>query len=763
MPHVFVRLLFVTLLCLAATRAAAQVIPGWETKQFTFERIDADRYRLMREVEVNGVGANAGQQIFADDLQWNITTGEFSAIGNVLFVSPTARIAAERVVFNTKTGLGTFYTASGSASLGDRAAQDKSMFGTLEPDIMFYGEAIAKIGENRYEITNGSFTTCVQPTPRWEIVTGKATIKLEDYAILRNAVVRVKDVPVFFLPLMYYPIQSDDRATGFLLPTYGRSTFRGQSLSNAFFWAINRSQDVTFLHDWYTKTGQGMGSEYRYAAAPGSEGNVKAYWLSQKESTFIAPGGGTTTSPALKTYEIGGAVAHALPAGIRARGRIDYFSDLTTQQLYNTNIYEASRRQRTMAGSITGAWAGVSVTGNFQRSELFTSLTESIVNGFAPSITANLSSKRLGELPVYVAVNSEASRVLYVDRRGGAVSDLGLTRIDATPTVRAALSNWPFLNVNASLAYRQTYFSESIQNGIQVPISLTRRYFDVTADIVGPLVSRVFSPGNAIADRLKHVIEPNVTIQRVTNFDTQNQVPTTTSSYDVVVGGVTRFNYGLTNRVLVRKLPADPDAASAASAPRELLSVAVTQSYYTDAEASRWDLTYQSSFGVRPLSNFSPVALTVRAAPTAFSNATLRLEYDHLTGTVQGFNATGASTYRQAQVSAGWSTRRYSETQRENALNASSTLSFLGGTTGGTVFLNWDIGRSYIIQQRYIGFYNAQCCGLALEYQEYNFPQNFNPLFPIPKDRRFNLSFTLAGIGTFSNFFGAFGGSGSRF
>ena len=73
--------------------------------------------------------------------------------------------------------------------------------------------------------------------------------------------------------------------------------------------------------------------------------------------------------------------------------------------------------------------------------------------------------------------------------------------------------------------------------------------------------------------------------------------------------------------------------------------------------------------------------------------------------------------------------------------------------------LNWDIGRSYIIQQRWTGFYNAQCCGLDIEYQEYNFPSDSR--FPIPKDRRFNLSFTLAGIGTFSNFFGAFGGGGS--
>jgi LPS-assembly protein len=98
------------------------------------------------------------------------------------------------------------------------------MFGGLEPDVYFYGERIEKIGEDRYRIHKGGFTTCVQPTPRWDIVSGTATIDLEDYAILRNAVLRVKDVPVFYMPIFYYPIQSDDRATGFLMPSYGNST-----------------------------------------------------------------------------------------------------------------------------------------------------------------------------------------------------------------------------------------------------------------------------------------------------------------------------------------------------------------------------------------------------------------------------------------------------------------------------------------------------------------------------------------------------------
>ena len=59
------------------------------------------------------------------------------------------------------------------------------------------------------------------------------------------------------MPVIYYPLEEDDRSTGFLLPTYTTSSIKGSGLSNAFFWAIDRSQDATFYHDCYSKTGQG--------------------------------------------------------------------------------------------------------------------------------------------------------------------------------------------------------------------------------------------------------------------------------------------------------------------------------------------------------------------------------------------------------------------------------------------------------------------------------------------------------------------------
>ena len=44
-----------------------------------------------------------------------------------------------------------------------------------------------------------------------------------------------------------------------------------------------------------------------------------------------------------------------------------------------------------------------------------------------------------------------------------------------------------------------------------------------------------------------------------------------------------------------------------------------------------------------------------------------------------------------------------------------------------------------------------------MEFQKFTTRSPFE--LPIPSDRRFNFSFVLAGLGTFSNFFGAFGGT----
>ena len=69
-------------------------------------------------------------------------------------------------------------------SLGEKV--DRSMFGTQEPDAYFYGETLEKLDHEKYRIRKGGFTTCVQPTPRWEMTTSSATITVDKYATVRR-------------------------------------------------------------------------------------------------------------------------------------------------------------------------------------------------------------------------------------------------------------------------------------------------------------------------------------------------------------------------------------------------------------------------------------------------------------------------------------------------------------------------------------------------------------------------------------------------
>jgi hypothetical protein len=115
-------------------------------------------------------------------------------------------------------------------------------------------------------------------------------------------------------------------------------------------------------------------------------------------------------------------------------------------------------------------------------------------------------------------------------------------------------------------------------------------------------------------------------------------------------------------------------------------------------------------------------------------------------------------------VSGSFSNRRLASGQHrftsDNLLGAGGTVKTRRNTLGASYSFNYDFGRSTLVQQRMLAYYNAQCCGIGFEYQEYNYPR-LNQ-FVIPQDKRFNLSFSLAGIGTFSNFLGAMTGQPTR-
>jgi LPS-assembly protein len=752
-------LVLLSAFCTWSVTASAQQFRECETLKARSRDKVGDHLKLIGLVEVRC----KAEAFFADTVELRDDVDQLIATGNVVFTSGGSRIAADRAEFNTKTRTGTFYNAWGTASLGaPENGEDLAQFGTQEPDVFFYGETVEKIGPKKYRVTKGGFTTCVQPEPRWQLTSSSVTVNLDEYAILRNSLFKVKGVPVLYLPLFYYPVQEDDRATGFLLPSYGTSTVRGQSLSNAFFWAISRSQDATFMHDWFGKTGQGYGTEYRYRLGGGSRGDFTSYWLREGGAEYTGDDGGTTSTPERRSYKLRGSLNQRLGPRLRAQGHVNYFSDIQVQQTYQQNIYEASRRDRTFSGSLTGNWREYSIVGKVDRSEYFYGVSESAVRGSAPSVTVRRSERPLFGSPVYFGITGDYDTLIIQRKSETTEIDRGLSRIDLSPLVRVPFTRWPFLSVNSSFAFRSTYWTESEdEEGTQIDEGISRNYYRASSQVTGPVFNRIWTfAGNRYAEKLKHAIEPFFEVERVSAIkERERLVPI--DSTESVVGGMTSVEYGFTNR-LYRKPPGG-------SASREILSAAIKQRYYTDSQAAQFDTRYVNTFRDESASKFSPLAIDITAMPTDRLTANFNAEYDTKFKSFRSLSANGRFEWSDwLRTNAEWSQNRLVGFFLEPEESATQ-IHYLSGQTeirlmrnrfGGTHSFNYNIKDKNFLQQRVMLYYNAQCCGFGVEYQRFDF--GGYSFAPVGQDRRFNFSFTLAGIGTFGNFFGALGGADGR-
>lgn len=725
--------------------------------------------------------------IYADEA-WYYTDGSrFIAQGNVVFSQGDNRISAERVEFNTETRLGTFFNATGIAQVKPQPQTARPGGFAAPPPVVgretfvyFFGETIEKVGPRKYKITKGGFSTCVQPTPRWDLHAGTVILNVDHYTVMKNAILAVKGVPMFYIPVLYYPTKKEDRATGFLIPTYGQSTLRGHSIHDAFFWAINRSQDATILHDWFSKTGQGVGSEYRYNFGPIADGNIRAYLLDQHDATYVPDTGGTPTIiPGSRSYEIHGGSNQLLPGNIRARGRIDYFSSIQTSQTFNTNIYDATRNTRTFGGNLIGAWGTYTLNATLDHAEYFYNLTDSSLSGSWPRISFMRNEKPFLGGAAYFSIGTEFVTVLRESRSTNPTTDVtsvidsGLSRFDVNPTLRYPFKKWQWFTVNSTLTWRDTYYSRSMTSADPtgavpqklVDDSLNRRFYSVQSQIVGPVFNRIWdTPTNGYAEKFKHSIEPVMSVTLNSDVENYDRV-VQSDGIDGFVGGAT-YLYGLNNRFYAKRKLAPGGLAQA----REIAAIEISQSYYTDQRQSLTDRVYQTNQVPGALDNvpqhFSPIALNVRAMPTNELTGNLRAEFDARYKALKTITGSATYTMPQIQASASWSKKGLipqlagfnDPAFLDQSLGGSANVHTKDNRVGLIYNFNFDLLHTAFLQQRYSGFYNAQCCGLAFEYQTYNFGGLSGISSAIASDHRFFLSFTLAGLGNFSPFNGAMNG-----
>ena len=276
--------------------------------------------------------------------------------------------------------------------------------------------------------------------------------------------------------------------------------------------------------------------------------------LNQKAT---APANDGAAAGASRSYRVDGGLTQNLGGGLRARANANYFSNGDTERLYQQDVTRATQSTRSFGGNISGSWREYVLSTTMDRTDYFNTdgtNTTITTGGSLPRISVSRGEKAIGKSPIYFGVSTEYATILRSVSQNDVTleaQDQGLSRLEVTPTLRVPFTRVPFLTLNTSVAWRGTYWSESLDTATnrQVPEALKRQYFDFNANLSGPRFMRIF---NRPERKFKHVIEPTFSVKRVTGFDIFDEIVKLESS-DFEYPGTTRIGYGLTNRLYAKK------------------------------------------------------------------------------------------------------------------------------------------------------------------------------------------------------------------
>lgn len=114
------------------------------------------------------------------------------------------------------------------------------------------------------QLQQALFTTCPQRDNSWGLYAEEISIAAESgWGEARHAVFRIKDIPVFYIPYLTFPVD-DQRKTGLLIPKVGSSQRVGVDLELPYYVNLAENYDLTLTPRYMSKRGTQLKSELRY-------------------------------------------------------------------------------------------------------------------------------------------------------------------------------------------------------------------------------------------------------------------------------------------------------------------------------------------------------------------------------------------------------------------------------------------------------------------------------------------------------------------
>jgi LPS-assembly protein len=127
-------------------------------------------------------------------------------------------------------------------------------------------------------LKDGTYTSCEPGSNTWHLKGNNITLNpATGFGTATNVTLRVKNIPVFYTPYIYFPID-DRRQSGFLPPSIGSSSDNGMTLQTPYYFNLAPNYDATLYPTYMADRGLMMEGEFRYLTKS-SEGQVGAAYL----------------------------------------------------------------------------------------------------------------------------------------------------------------------------------------------------------------------------------------------------------------------------------------------------------------------------------------------------------------------------------------------------------------------------------------------------------------------------------------------------
>ena len=611
----------------AQVTITAQVSPT-STEKVTIEAesqiVQGDVYICSGNVQVS----YGDVLIIADRATYNEVTFDLLAEGNVFFEQQGQRLTGDRVEFNYKTRRGTI--------LNSTTFTNRTPDGTT---LVIDANRADKINKDTYTLENVKMTACQEAVPKWTFTAKRARIRMERKATVYNALLRVKNVPVFYLPYASISISKKDRSSGFLLPTSGSSSIKGRTLHLAYYQTLGRSADVLVRTDIFSRRGIGLGFDFRARTNETSKINFGSFLVLDRlfGEKGVDQGGSSFYADAV----------HNFKNGFVAVADVNITSSFAFRQIFSDNILSAISPEERSLFYLNKNWRSFSFNaqfgeqssfiGEFDKNGNFVSDQIVKVRKF-PSVELNKRATQISDrIPFYFSFDSALEGV----RRSETSADQFklktpsvVQRLDFFPRLTFPLKSFAGVTVTPSLGLRSTFYSDSLDPVTRQVTgqNLFRNYVDFDVDVRPTALAKVFRHNDGTA-WFKHIIEPFIEYRRIEGIDEFNR--TLRVDERDVVAETNEVAFGISNSILVKRSPGEGQAPQ----PHEFLNLTLTQKYFFDPTfgGALRDGERNQFFPINTLGGFSfgalrrdvsPLNVKARVRPTQNIFADVRLNYD---------------------------------------------------------------------------------------------------------------------------------------